>query len=209
MGQVKTISQLFIIESLSLKDEKNDRKEGDLISKMLHLAGKNKTIYYYVRTRRELEEIIKRFGKSKHRYLHISCHANKSDFATTFDSVGYDELGNMLRPHLRGRRVFVSACEMANNVLAKELFHDSGLLSLTGPKEDINFDDAAAFWVSFYHLIFKKNYTKMRGKELRETIKRLCSVYDGHINYFGVLKKNSRFKPYYISSSGVISPTPS
>ena len=106
--RVKTNPELFIIESLTLRDEKKDWHEGNIIYDMLHLAGKKKTIYYYIRTFRELEKMIEIFGKSKHRYLHITCHANKSGFDTTFDAVSYAELGKMLKPHLRGKRVFVS-----------------------------------------------------------------------------------------------------
>ncbi len=192
--KIKTNAELFIIESLHLRDEENDWKEGDIISKMLHLVGKKKTKYYYIRTSRELEKMIKIFGRSKHRYLHITCHADRSGLDTTFDTVSYDELGRMLRPHLQGRRVFVSACQMANEILAKELFQGSGLLSLSGPKENIHIDDAAAFWVSFYHLMFKTDYKGMRGKDLRETIKQLSDIYDTQINYFTARSRNPGFK---------------
>ena len=190
----KTNSGLFIIESLRLRDEKNDWREGDIISKMLHLAGKKKTKYCYIRTFRELEEMIRIFGKSKYRYLHITCHADKFGFDTTFDAVSYTELGKMLRLHLRGRRVFVSACQMANKIFAKELFRDSELLSLTGPREDISIDTTATFWVSFYHLMFKIDYKKMGENNLRKTIKQLSEMYDENINYFGARKENHGFK---------------
>jgi hypothetical protein len=39
--------------------------------------------------------------------------AGPSQLATTFDNVPYDEVGRMLVPCLSGRRVFVSACQMA------------------------------------------------------------------------------------------------
>ena len=186
---IKTKPQLFIIESLDLEDEKKNLKEGHIISNMLHLAGKRKTKYCYIRTSRELWKMIKIFGKSRHRYLHISCHANKSEFYTTFDAVRYAKLGKMLRPHLRGRRVFVSACKMANRTLAKELFRGSGLLSLTGPQRDIYMDDAAAFWVSFYHLMFKIDSRGMKRESLRETVGKLSAIYNEPINCFLATRK--------------------
>ncbi len=186
---IKTKPQLFIIESLDLEDEKKNLKEGHIISSMLNFAGKRKTKYFYIRTSRELEKMIKIFGKSKHRYLHISCHANRSEFCTTFDDVKYAELGKMLRPHLRGRRVFVSACKMANGTLAKELFRGSGLLSLTGPQKNINMDDAAAFWASFYHLMFKIDSRGMKKENLRETVGKLSAIYDEPINCFLASRK--------------------
>ncbi len=185
----KTDAEVFIIESLELEDEEDNLKEGGIISKMLHFAGKKNTKYYYVRTSRELRKIIKIFGKSRHRYLHISCHANKSELCTTFDEVEYAELGKMLSPHLRGRRVFVSACKMANGTLAKELFRGSGLLSLTGPQKNIHMDDAAAFWVSFYHLMFKIDSRGMKKENLQETVGKLSAIYDEPINCFLASKK--------------------
>lgn len=149
MVTVKTKPELFIIESLTLDDEKAKRQEGDIISRMLHLAGKTGTQYYYIRTVRELDEMIDLFDDSHYRYLHISCHADKSGMATTFDDVPYAVLGEMLRPCLSNRRVFVSACQMASIRLAKELLPDTGCNSLIGPKQSIAFDNAAAFWVSF------------------------------------------------------------
>lgn len=196
MRSTGTKAEVFIIESLSLQDEIDNLQEGRIISNMLHLTEKKKTKYYYIRTRRELEKIIKIFGKSKYRYLHISCHANKSELGMTLDTVSYNDLGNMLRPHLQGRRVFASACEMANKKLAKELFKDSKLLSLTGPRKNIHIDSAAAFWSSLYHLMFKEN-KKMDSKDLRNTLRKLSTIYDEKINHFAKLKGNSRYKLYH------------
>jgi hypothetical protein len=180
----KTEPELFIIESLELEDEKAGRQEGDLISRMLHLAGKAGTQYFYIRTKRELDEIIDVFDESRCRYLHISCHANRHGMATTFDNVSYRELGQMLSPCLEGRRVFVSACEMATENLAAEILNGTGCYSLIGPKRAIHFDDAAAFWVSFYHLMFKANDLKMGRPELRRRITELSAIYEEPISYF-------------------------
>ena len=183
-SKLRTNPELFIVESLTLNDEKHARQEGDMISRMLHHAGKRETKFYYIRTSRELRKFIKVFAKSKHRYLHISCHANDVEFDTTFDAVSYEQFGRMLRPHLRGKRVFVSACEMANRSLAGELFRNSGLVSLIGPREAINFDDSAAFWVSSYHLMFKADHYGMKRRTLKKRIYQLSEVYDVKINYF-------------------------
>lgn len=191
MGK-KTEPELFIIESLELEDEKAGRQEGDLISRMLHLAGKAGTEYFYIRTKRELEEIIDVFEDSRSRYLHISCHADRNGMATTFDDVSYTELGEMLAPCLEGRRVFVSACEMATENLAAEILDGTGCYSLIGPKRKINFDDAAAFWVSFYHLMFKANELKMSGSDLRKRITELSAIYEEPISYFSTSAKHKR-----------------
>ena len=187
-----TKPEVFIIESLTLDDEQHRRQEGGLLSQMLHLAGKTETQYFYIRTRRELDEIIRLFGESGSRYLHISCHADRSGMATTFDDVPYSELGMMLAPCLHGRRVFVSACEMATSAFAREILPRTGCYSLIGPKRTITFDDAAAFWVSFYHLMFKINETSMKRENLRRRVRELSKIYEEPINYFSSATKDQR-----------------
>jgi hypothetical protein len=181
---VSTTPELFIIESLELDDEKSSRQEGDIISRMLRLAGKTGTRYYYIRTEHELKEMIKLFNESNCRYLHISCHADGRNMSTTFDVISYSKLGTMLRPVLSGKRVFVSACQMASDTLAKELLIDSGCYSLIGPKKNIEFADAAAFWVAFYHLMFKVDYLRMKRATLRARVGELSTLYGEPINYF-------------------------
>jgi hypothetical protein len=180
----KTKPELFIIESLTLEDEKAGRQEGEILSRMLRLAGKTGTRYYYIRTQLELEEMIDLFDESDYRYLHISCHADSHGMATTFENISYAELGDMLAPCLKGRRVFVSACEMAHDNLAKQLLPETGCYSLIGPQNAINFDDAAAFWVAFYHLMFKANDLAMKREELERRITELSAIFQEPINYF-------------------------
>jgi hypothetical protein len=60
-----TIPEIFIIESLRIKDEANGHQEGQLLSKMLHLSGKEKTKYFYIRTKKELDEIIDLFERQQ------------------------------------------------------------------------------------------------------------------------------------------------
>lgn len=184
----KTNPELFIIESLTLDDEADSRHEGEILSRMLNLSGKTKTKYFYIRTKRELEEIVDLFDDSQHRYLHLSCHANGSEMATTFDSISFEDLGSMLRPCIQNRRVFVSACEMANSGLASQLLKGSGCYSLIGPARAINFDDAAAFWVSFYHLMFKASERGMGRKTLQRYISELSTLFDEPVNYYSSSK---------------------
>ena len=83
---------MFIIESLTLKDEKDESFEGRILKQILRLSGKDST-YYYIRTRRELERLMIVFRRSGFRYLHISCHGNATEMGTTFDSIPLVELG--------------------------------------------------------------------------------------------------------------------
>jgi len=132
-AKVSTKPEVFVIESLDPDDEGNGRFEGAIISRMLRLHGKI-CEYRYVRTRKELKRAVTQFGKSRYRYLHISCHADTTGMCTTNqDDIDFDELGKILNPHLTGRRLFVSACEMVHIDLARAIIPESGCFSVIGP----------------------------------------------------------------------------
>ncbi|WP_374468107.1 hypothetical protein [Phenylobacterium sp.] len=181
---MSTNPEVFIVESLDFEDEAKGRHEGEILARMLKLMGKTQTTYFYIRTRAELEEIIDKFDESGARYLHLSCHANKTSMATTLDSVPFEQLGEMLGPCLNGRRIFLSACEMANARLAKALFPGTGLHSIVGPARKIYFDDSAAFWVAFYHLMFKADDARMQHSQLERLVGDLERLFGERFNYY-------------------------
>ena len=178
-----TTPQIFIIESLTLGDERAERFEGGILKQILRLSGKE-SVYYYIRTRRELEKIIKVFAKSGFRYLHISCHGNTNQMVTTFDSISFADLGRILRPHLTGRRVFLSACGMTTMELATELLNQSGCRSVIGPAEEVYFGDAALLWSSFYHLMFRTNESAMQRKWVLAHLQSTANMFGVPMNYF-------------------------
>ena len=140
--------EVFIIESLEFDDEEEERFEGRILADILRLAGK-KPIYYYVRTKRELVAVLDLFERSQYRYLHLSCHGDDESIATTLDDeIGFRELSEIMNPHLKRRRLFVSSCDVVNDQLAKTLM-PSGCLSITGPTQKVGFAEAAILWTSF------------------------------------------------------------
>jgi hypothetical protein len=184
----KITPRVFIIESLTLKDEANKRFEGRILKQILRLSGKE-SAYYYIRTRRELERIARLFGRSGFRYLHISCHGNSNEMATTFGSISFPELGHILRPHLRDRRVFLSACEMTTRSLARELISGSGCYSVIGPSDAVRFGDAAILWSSFYHLMFRTNESAMQRKWILAHLRKTTKLFRVRMNYFARSRK--------------------
>jgi hypothetical protein len=184
MSIQKTLPEVFIIESLDLKSEENKAHEGEVLARTLRLSGKEKTKYFYIRTERELDKVLEIFKAIRYRYLHISCHASAKRMVTTFDEITYENLGDKLEDSLDGRRVFVSACQMANDTLASHLLKDTGCFSLLGPANDIYMDDATAFWVAFYHLMFKRNLESMRRKDMRKNVVALSRLLQEPINFF-------------------------
>jgi hypothetical protein len=193
----RTIPDVFIIESLEFEDEEENLFEGKILSDILRLNKKN-PIYYYIRTRQEFEEVLEIFDKSNYRYLHISSHGTNESLETTLDTIGFKELSELLRPRLRYKRLFLSACEMVNRSLASKLLTaNSKCHSVIGPNEPIYFTDATIFWSSFYHLIFKINESSMKLQDIQSKIGVLTKTFDIQVDYYSAsnsLKQGYSYK---------------
>lgn len=189
---MSTRPEVFIIETLHPDDEGNGRFEGSIISRILRLHGKTPK-YRYVRTRKQFTTAVKQFGRSEYRYLHISAHANSGGMCTTNqDEIDYDEVANIVNPHLDGRRLFLSACSMVHQDLASHIIPYSGCYSVVGPIEDIYFSDAAIVWSSIYHLMFSESANKMSHKALKEKLIKVCALFDVEFGYYSKSKKLRR-----------------
>lgn len=177
-----TRPEVCIIESLNFMEE-DGYKEGEIIARTLRLKEK-RAHYTYVRTTEELTAFMKEFGESDYRYLHISCHGNQGQFFTTVDPLSIEEFVEILAPHVRGRRIFLSACLAANSEFAKQLFEKGKCLSILAPAGSIRFDDAAIFWSAFYHLRFKEKPDSMNRKNVIETAKKCAMLVDEKFRFF-------------------------
>ena len=164
-----TIPKLFIIESLDIEDEEH-RKEGEILSRVLTMAGKA-PICRYVRTKAELQHFIKEFQRSRYRWLHVSVHGNKNLIALTLDHLSGREFARIVAPALKGgRRLFLSTCKAATAEMAAEVFRRGDAISVAGPVKKIRFSDSAIFWSSFYHLMFKRERGRMLGRNVAEVM---------------------------------------
>jgi len=189
MSKDITVPEVFILESLKFDDEADDKYEGKIISNILHLNGKDSK-YYYIRTRRELEEVIGIFRVSQYRYLHLSCHGSSQSMATTLDTISFEQLGQILKPHLHNKRLFISACEMVNKELAKAIIPDSGCYSIIGPSEPVAFSDAAILWASFYHLIFNYDSEAIKREGIIKYCQRIVNLFGVPLNYYFSSRKS-------------------
>lgn len=197
---------VFIIESLSLDDEIHNRLDGRILADILELSGV-KHQYFYIRTRRELEEIIKEFDQSGLRYLHFSCHADDESLALTYDSLDFAEFGEVVGEYLHGKRLFLASCYAANEKFAKEIIPDYYLYSLIGSPKPLKFAKSALFWSTFYNLMIDKDQKNMRQEELLSTIEDICRLLSIPINYYSFLRKNrvwnyDMIKVYEVDSAG-------
>jgi hypothetical protein len=126
-------------------------------------------------TKNEFRDRIKKFGNSKHRYLHISSHGNEDEIGPENWGVSANELANMLKPYISKRRVFLSSCLGADGKFAPEILKTSQCYSVVAPIGKICFDDAAVFWISFYHLMFQLEKGHMKTRVLKQVAKKCAS----------------------------------
>lgn len=177
-----------IVESLNFLEEQTHR-EGEIISRTLKLSRKP-TAYVYIRTVDELRAVAREFGKSDHRYLHLSFHGlvNKNDkmvgLGLSVGEILNEDLVDLLRPHLAGRRLFLSSCLAARSDLATMLLARSGCRSVLAPVNSIGFDDAAVFWTAFYHLMFKGSPNSMSNARIEEKVGICASLVNERFSLF-------------------------
>lgn len=182
---------VFIIESLKFEDEEAGYHEGHFISHILKLSGRE-VRYYYIRTKSELEEVLDKFEDSGFRYLHLSCHGNAKGMALTLDSLSIAEMGKLLRPVLDQRRVFLSACELVTPALAAQLLSGTACHSVIGPSEAIDVDEAALFWASVYHLMFRDDAQSMKRRDLRKSVGGAAELFGVSMRYFARSKSSEK-----------------
>ena len=97
-------------------------------------------------------------------------------------------MANLLKKSLKKRRLFISACLATNRAFAEELMKKRGCISVLGPVNALNFDDAAVFWTAFYHLMFKYDPTSMTSAIIEINVKKCAALVGEDFNFF--YKKN-------------------
>ncbi len=182
-GKTDTVAQVFIIESLELVDEAKERREGAVLASVLKMCGKN-PLYYYIRTKKELEHIAEEFEASGYRYLHISCHGGDTSLETTLDSIKYQDFSNIFENKLKDRRLFISACSAGNEMFAELVgSKNKEIISVVAPSTDIRFDHAVAFWTSFYVKTFSLNSKSMNSSRMIEVAKPLVTLFSAPLHF--------------------------
>lgn len=188
-----TYPEVFIIESLDSDDETESRHEGRIIWDILRLSGK-KCEYRYIRTKKELKWAVKFFLDSKFRYLHISSHGNSTKMFTTLDKLPFADFAEIVRPALKKRRLFISACSKTNSALAGAIMPGSGCYSIIGPKKDILFGDAVLLWASFYHLMFNRNEKAIKNSDISNIVHSVASTFDVPLRYYSASTDQKGYK---------------
>lgn len=178
-----TLPEVFIFESLNIKDEAAKRFEGQILADMLRLSGKNPK-YFYFQSPEELPHLLGLFRESKYRYLHISAHASSTQIATTTRNLSYEEFSSYFSGHLKLRRLFFSACQVGNKHFVEKIAEkNKGIHSVVAPAENIRFSDAAAIWASFYLSMFKVNLGAMKQTEINRKFQALTMLFPVEFYY--------------------------
>jgi hypothetical protein len=174
----ETFPEVFILESLTVQDERSGRFEGRVLADVLRMCGKSPE-YFYFRTEQELVELAKEFRRSGYRFLHLSCHGNGEEVATTYGNVSYKRFAEIFAGHLQNRRLFVSACEVGNELFGTMVAsRNRGMYSIASPGVTISFDKAVALWSALYVHLFSVNANHVKAKDIQDALESLCHLFD-------------------------------
>jgi len=179
----ETRPDLFIIESLKFEDEYQGLLEGRTLRDILSFSGKRPE-YIYIRIEKELIAALDQFHETQRRYLHISCHGDPDHISLTLDSIPFARFENLVKHHLHHRRLFMSACEVVNDALARAVLIGTDCYSLIGPQNQVGFGDAALMWATFYHLAFRDGDDELLGGKIRWALRRVKNAYGNEFEYF-------------------------
>ena len=187
---VKPKYGVFIIESMDLKNESKGNLDGYALMTILKLCG-IPCKYYYIRTKLELEKIIKKFEQSKFGFLHIACHGNEKELVLTLETVPFEELDIMLGMFLTYKRLFLSACKVARLELAKYFIPKYHCFSIIGPPDNIDYDKAAIFWSSYYYLMYANDQKQMFQVDILPTLLNITQTFNLKMNYFSIINNKN------------------
>jgi len=165
---------------------------------MLQLA-KRYVMYRYIRTEKELTQMLIQFQGTGFRYLHLACHGNSTEIALTFDTIPLRRLADLLIPHLDRKRLFISACHGAHRSLAGPVLTGSGCYSVIGPTRDIDFQDVVVAWASFYTLMSKADPDVMKRKDIQANLQRVCDLF--RVSFDAFFRGNDPMTPTRIRPS--------
>jgi hypothetical protein len=179
-----TKPETFIIESLSMENEKNNVMDGKMLYDVLKLYGKN-PLYYYCRTTRELRKFADEYRNSGYRYLHLSCHGSNEGISLTLDNLTFDDFAEIFEGKLDNRRLFISGCELGNQKLADSVFlRNGGIYSIIAPTKPIFFQQSVPFWSAFHYRMNAYSEAQMKKAQIEESLENLSSLFEMEMIYF-------------------------
>lgn len=199
---------VFVIESRKIKEEAKGKKQGLILTEIMALLGM-KSEYRYIRTQKELGEMIRQYYKSNFRYLHFSMHgvSNKKDkpvskFSLSLDQVSYDTFCKSIIENNTGknekRRLFISACNVLDDITTQFEYRNNSFISIVSPSAKIRTSIAPLVWATFYHDMFTIEKKSMANSDIRENLDRICDLFN--VKFNGYFRKGNDSNQYEIYS---------
>jgi hypothetical protein len=186
---------VFIIESMDWDNEVNGKLDGVALKTILDLSDIPNS-YIYIRTRKEFEYAMKIYQETDFGFLHISCHGNDEGICLTMDDITFGELGAIMGPYLKYRRLFLSACKAACFSLAEQFIPHYHCYSVMGPTDTIDYDKAAIFWSSYYYLMYSDNQERMWQRDIIPTLKNITRTFSEQLSYFSIINEDNKLSKF-------------
>ncbi len=187
--EIKAITKIFIIESPSTEDVKEDRKEGLALSEILRLSNIQNT-YMNVDSIDNLKTTLKQISSEVKREikkygaitLHFSMHGNQTGIGLTNgefidwnnlylilkdfnDVLGYITLPNGKK--LAPVNLHFSVCQGFCAIAIKNIGSESPYQSLIAPTVAVNWADSIMAFATYYHnTLHKKNGSKIAVEKM-------------------------------------------
>ena len=174
---------MYIIESLRSDDD----ADGEVLDQILEMSGIDSD-YHYADTVDDFKRFIEEFKSSGYRYLHLSCHADQKGIQINGEDISNQELADLLKSALTGKRLFMFACKGANRDIANKVIKLCGSNSLIGSPTNLRFDKSVLFWPSFYHIMNELDEKIMKRKYLVSSLQKCTDLFNVPINYYSKIK---------------------
>jgi hypothetical protein len=181
---------VFIIESMDWDNEAKGKLDGYALKTILDLSDIPNQ-YIYIRTYQEFEHAMELFKETDYGFLHISCHGNEEGICLTMDDLSFEDLGLIMGPYLKYRRLFLSACKAASFALAEYFIPRYHCYSIMGAADTIDYDKAAIFWSSYYYLMYRDDQKRMWQKNIIPTLQNITRTFDESLNYFSIINERN------------------
>lgn len=194
---------VFIIESRKIEEEKKGKRQGLILTEMLTLLGINFE-YRYIRTKKELIEMVNQYYASKFRYLHLSMHGVSGDgkpinkFSLTLEKITYDDFCNIIIKNgddrRENRRLFISACHVVNDITIPFGKNSNSFMSIVAPSKTIKTKIAPLAWATFYNKMFSIEKNSMATKIIKENLQNICIFFN--VKFKGYFRNKNSSRQY-------------
>ena len=189
---LENIPGIFIIESFSFKEEQNNDLPGYHLYQSLTFCKINEhaPLYYFIRTKREFEEVLNKFEESNYEFLHLFCHGNSTHLELALEQISFEDFFSITEDRLYRKRLFISACNVVNIDFAKLFIPRVHCKSIIGAPAITNKDIEFLVWSSFYYQMLVSGNTFMKQKSIIEKIKDLTRLYGIEMIYYSIINDN-------------------